>query len=78
MCYVLNRSEVSQLEKEKQELLKELRLAESRSNQTRDEENIDTLVTLVEAKGKCRLNIASGLVGTGFASRYWLQPRAGF
>ena len=41
-----------QLEGEKQELLKELRLAESRSNQTKDEDNTDTLVTLLEAKGK--------------------------
>ncbi|XP_041377730.1 coiled-coil domain-containing protein 63-like isoform X2 [Gigantopelta aegis] len=47
------RSAVSQLEGEKQELLKELRLAESRSNQARDEENIDTLVTLAEAKDDC-------------------------
>ncbi|KAJ8321073.1 hypothetical protein KUTeg_002660 [Tegillarca granosa] len=44
------RSEISQLEAEKQDLLKELRLAESRSNQCMDEDNTDTLVTLVEAK----------------------------
>lgn len=39
------------LEDEKQELLKELRLAESRSNQMRDEEHTDKLVTLLETKG---------------------------
>ncbi|XP_050412096.1 coiled-coil domain-containing protein 63 [Patella vulgata] len=44
------KSEQLMLEKEKQELLKELRLAESRSNEIRDEENTDQLVTLVEAK----------------------------
>nr|KAG5696204.1 hypothetical protein BaRGS_021689 [Batillaria attramentaria] len=44
------KSEIAMLEAEKQELLKELRLAESRSNQTRDEEHTDTLVTLLEAK----------------------------
>lgn len=46
------KSEMRQLEGEKQELLKELRLAESRSNQTKDEDNTDTLVTLLEAKDK--------------------------
>jgi len=46
------KSEMKQLEGEKQELLKELRLAESRSNQTKDEDNTDTLVTLLEAKDK--------------------------
>ncbi|XP_048249157.1 coiled-coil domain-containing protein 63-like [Haliotis cracherodii] len=51
------KSEMNQLEKEKQELLKELRLAESRSNQIRDEEHTDTLVTLVEAKDDCDLEI---------------------
>jgi hypothetical protein len=45
------RSEVAQLEAEKQELLKELRLAESRFNQNLDEANTDTLVVLAEAKG---------------------------
>ena len=40
------------LEAEKQELLKELRLAESRANQQCDEDHTDTLVTLLEAKGK--------------------------
>lgn len=45
------RTEVAQLEAEKQELLKELRLAESRSNQNLDETNTDTLVVLAEAKG---------------------------
>lgn len=44
------KSEISMLEAEKQELLKELRLAESRSNQVRDEVHTDTLVTLLEAK----------------------------
>ena len=42
---------MKQLEREKEELLKELRLAESRTNQVRDEEHTDTLVTLLEAKG---------------------------
>ncbi|XP_067659008.1 coiled-coil domain-containing protein 63-like [Haliotis asinina] len=51
------RAEMNQLEKEKQELLKELRLAESRSNQIRDEEHTDTLVTLVEAKDDCDVEI---------------------
>jgi len=46
------KSEIRQLEGEKQELLKELRLAESRANQTKDEDNTDTLVTLLEAKDK--------------------------
>lgn len=44
------KNEMSMLEAEKQELLKELRLAESRTNQIRDEEHTDTLVTLLEAK----------------------------
>ncbi|XP_078335356.1 coiled-coil domain-containing protein 63-like isoform X2 [Crassostrea virginica] len=44
------KSEVAQLEAEKQELLKELRLAESRYNQNLDETNTDTLVVLAEAK----------------------------
>ena len=44
--------EVKQLEGEKQESLKELRLAESRSNQGKDEDNTDTLVTLLDAKGE--------------------------
>ena len=39
------------MEGEKQELLKELRLAESRSNQVMDEDHTDTLVTLADAKG---------------------------
>ena len=46
------RAEISMLESEKQELLKELRLAESRTNQMRDEEHTDTLITLLEAKGQ--------------------------
>jgi len=45
------RGEIGQLEGEKQELLKELRLAESRSNQVMDEDHTDTLVTLADAKG---------------------------
>lgn len=44
------KNEISHLEAEKQELLKELRLAESRSNQVMDEDHTDTLVTLAEAK----------------------------
>lgn len=44
------KSEISMLEAEKQELLKELRLAESRTNQQKDEEHTDVLVTLLEAK----------------------------
>lgn len=51
------KSEISMLEAEKQELLKELRLAESRSNQVRDEEHTDTLVTLLEAKDEHEKNI---------------------
>ncbi|KAK3087593.1 hypothetical protein FSP39_007948 [Pinctada imbricata] len=47
------KAEIAQLEEEKQELLKELRLAESRKNQNQDENNTDTLVVLAEAKGKC-------------------------
>ena len=43
--------QIGQLETEKQELLKELRLAESRSNQIMDEDHTDTLVTLADAKG---------------------------
>ena len=39
------------LEHEKKDLLIDLRLAESRSNQIRDELHTDTLVTLLEAKG---------------------------
>ncbi|RUS82977.1 hypothetical protein EGW08_009262 [Elysia chlorotica] len=46
------KSEMKQLESEKEELLKELRLAESRTNQVRDEEHTDTLVTLLEAKDR--------------------------
>ena len=45
------RGEIGTLEAEKQELLKELRLAESRSNQIMDEGHTDTLVTLADAKG---------------------------
>lgn len=44
------KSTIGQLESEKQELLKELRLAESRSNQDKDDVNTDTLVTLSEVK----------------------------
>ncbi|KAK3594432.1 hypothetical protein CHS0354_000254 [Potamilus streckersoni] len=44
------KSEVGQLEGEKQELLKELRLAESRTNQVMDEEHTDNLMTLAESK----------------------------
>ncbi|XP_076452028.1 outer dynein arm-docking complex subunit 1-like [Babylonia areolata] len=44
------KAEISQLEREKQEFLKELRLAESRTNQMMDEDHTDTLVTLLEAK----------------------------
>lgn len=40
------------LESEREELLKELRLAESYSNQIRDEDETDTLVTLLEVKGE--------------------------
>lgn len=43
---------MKQLLSEKEELLKELRLAESRSNQIRDDEHMGTLITLLEAKGK--------------------------
>ncbi|CAL1535497.1 unnamed protein product [Lymnaea stagnalis] len=46
------KQEMKQLESEKQELLKELRLAESRTNQIKDEQHTDTLVTLLEAKDK--------------------------
>lgn len=46
------RASIGQLESEKQELLKELRLAESRSNQDKDDVNTDTLVTLAEVKGQ--------------------------
>ncbi|XP_060071331.1 coiled-coil domain-containing protein 63-like [Ylistrum balloti] len=42
--------EISHLECEKQELMKELRLAESHHNQNMDEDNTDTLVTLAQAK----------------------------
>lgn len=45
------KGEIGTLEAEKQELLKELRLAESRSNQIMDEGHTDTLVTLADAKG---------------------------
>ena len=48
---LFSRYEISTLESEKQELLKELRLAESRSNQIMDEGHTDTLSTLVEANG---------------------------
>ncbi|ESO88792.1 hypothetical protein LOTGIDRAFT_218971 [Lottia gigantea] len=51
------KAEELMLEKEKQELLKELRLAESRSNEIRDEENTDQLVTLVEAKEDLELQM---------------------
>lgn len=40
-----------QLESEKKELLKELRLAESRTNQVHDEEHIEILTGLSEVKG---------------------------
>ncbi|XP_013064556.2 coiled-coil domain-containing protein 63-like [Biomphalaria glabrata] len=46
------KQEMKQLESEKEELLKQLRLAESRSNQVKDEQYTDTLVTLLEAKDK--------------------------
>lgn len=51
MFFSISRSTIGQLESEKQELLKELRLAESRSNQDKDDVNTDTLVTLAEVKG---------------------------
>lgn len=57
MFFSISRSTIGQLESEKQELLKELRLAESRSNQDKDDVNTDTLVTLAEVKGNN--NIAS-------------------
>jgi hypothetical protein len=44
------------LEGEKQELLKELRLAESRSNQMMDDDHTETLNTLADAKGKSDLH----------------------
>lgn len=46
------KGEIGQLESEKQELLKELRLAESRSNQMMDEDHTDTLVVLADAQGE--------------------------
>ncbi|XP_013397891.1 coiled-coil domain-containing protein 63-like [Lingula anatina] len=44
------RAEMEQLESEKQEILKELRLAESRANQIVDDDNTDMLQGLLEAK----------------------------
>lgn len=43
--------EIDQLEKEKKELHKDLRLAESRSNQVADEGNAEKLKSIVDARG---------------------------
>ncbi|XP_063410903.1 outer dynein arm-docking complex subunit 1-like [Mytilus trossulus] len=51
------KASIGQLESEKQELLKELRLAESRSNQDKDDVNTDTLVTLAEVKDENETDI---------------------
>lgn len=44
------KSEIDQLEKEKKELLKDLRLAQSRSNQSNDEINANALKSLVDSR----------------------------
>ena len=46
------RSEVKILEGEKQEILKDLRLAESDSNQNKDAKNTDTLTDLNDTQGQ--------------------------
>lgn len=51
------RNEIDQLEKEKKELLKDLRLAESRSNQNFDESNAETLKSIVDARGTETISI---------------------
>lgn len=45
------KNEIDQLEREKKELHKDLRLAESRSNQVADEGNADRLKAIVDARG---------------------------
>lgn len=45
------KNEIDQLDKEKKELHKDLRLAESRSNQVADEGNADRLKAIVDARG---------------------------
>lgn len=46
------KAEMDQLEREKKELMKDLRLAESRTNQVTDEGNADKLKQIVDARGK--------------------------
>lgn len=53
------KSEITQLESEKKELLKDLRLAESRFNQMADESNADRLKNIVEARGTSSLSYKS-------------------
>lgn len=71
------RNEIEQLEKEKKELLKDLRLAESRSNQVSDETNADTLKSIVDARGDSSLvhsskfkNSSTSLVTVEFQSHF--------
>lgn len=73
MLFSISRSTIGQLESEKQELLKELRLAESRSNQDKDDVNTDTLVTLSEVKGN---NTASS--HKRIAKKLWYIPNKMF
>ena len=48
----ISRREIRQLEGEREEMLKNLRLIESRSNQAKDEVNIENLGDLGREKGR--------------------------
>ena len=50
--YLLCRSEIDKLEEERESVLKDLRLIESRSNEVKDDKNIDKLGDL--GKDKCK------------------------
>lgn len=76
MLFSISRSTIGQLESEKQELLKELRLAESRSNQDKDDVNTDTLVTLSEVKGNNTASLASS--HKRIAKKLWYIPNKMF
>lgn len=57
LCYF--RAEVSVLETEQEEILKNLRLIESRSNQNKDDKNCEFLGDLGREKGKVSLDTVS-------------------
>jgi len=50
---VLFRAEIESLTKEREELMKNLNLAESKRNQAMDKDNIANLQKLLDAKGLC-------------------------